>query len=224
MRGTGVTWTSSNTSVATIDATGRATGVNSGATTITATDSSGASASTTLTVSGQTNQFFLSVFRAGAGAGGVSSSPPGISCGTDCSEAYNSGTSVTLTASAAAGSTFAGWNGCDTVSGATCTVTMNAARSVTATFTVAAASFVLTVNKTGNGAGSSSVSSSPSGISCGTDCSEPYNSGTSVTLTASAAFPFTFAGWSGCDSVSGTTCTVTMSAARTVTASFRLGL
>ena len=102
--------------------------MNSGTTTITATDSSGASASTTLTVSGQTNQFFLSVFRAGAGAGSVSSNPPGISCGTDCSEAYNSGTSVTLTATAAAGSTFAGWSGCDTVSGATCTVTMNAAR------------------------------------------------------------------------------------------------
>ena len=187
MSGTGVTWTSSNTSVATIDATGRATGVSSGATTITATDSTGASASTTLTVSGQTSQFFLSVFRAGAGAGGVSSSPPGISCGTDCSEAYNSGTSVTLTASADAGSTFAGWSGCDTASGATCTVTMNAARSVTATFTVDAATSVLTVKKTGPGANSSSVSSSPSGISCGADCSEPYDSGTSVTLTASAA-------------------------------------
>ena len=64
----------------------------------------------------------------------MSSSPPGISCGTDCSESYNSGTNVTLTATAAGGATFAGWSGCNTVSGATCTVTMSAARTVTATF------------------------------------------------------------------------------------------
>jgi hypothetical protein len=221
MRGTGVTWRSSNTAVATIDAAGRATGVNPGTTTITATDSAGASASTTLTVSGQTSQFFLSVFRAGAGAGGVSSSPAGISCGTDCSEAYNSGTSVTLTANAATGSTFAGWSGCDTVSGATCTVTMNAARSVTATFTVDATSFDLTVNKTGFSNNDGSVSSSPAGISCGTDCSESYAGGTTVTLTASAASGSTFGGWSGCDTVSGTTCTVTMDAGRTASASFK---
>ena len=134
MTGPGVTWASSNTAVATIDATGRATGVNPGSTTITATDGSGANASTTLTVSGQTGQFTLSVVRAGGGTGSVSSNPPGINCGTDCSEPYNSGASVTLTASAAGGSTFAGWSGCDTVSGATCTVTMSAARTVTATF------------------------------------------------------------------------------------------
>jgi alpha-tubulin suppressor-like RCC1 family protein len=134
MTGPGVTWASSNTAVATIDAAGRATGVNPGTTTITATDTSGANASTTLTVSGQTGQFTLSVVRGGAGTGSVSSNPPGISCGADCSEPYNSGTSVTLTASAAGGSTFAGWSGCNTVSGATCTVSMSAARTVTATF------------------------------------------------------------------------------------------
>src|SRR3989442_214607 len=48
--GTGVTWASSNTTVATIDATGLATGRSAGTATITATDGSGASASTTLAV------------------------------------------------------------------------------------------------------------------------------------------------------------------------------
>ena len=47
-----------------------------------------------------------------------------------------------------------------------------------------------------------------------------YASGTTVTLTATPAFGSTFTGWSGCDAVSGTTCTVTMSSARSVTASF----
>jgi hypothetical protein len=214
MRGTGVTWRSSNTAVATIDVTGRATGVNPGTTTITATDGSGATASTTLTV--VANQFVLSVLRAGAGTGTVISSPAGISCGTDCSQPYDSGTSVTLTASAASGSAFAGWSGCGTVSGTTCTVTMNAARTVTATFDKPR--FVLTVSRTGL---VGSVSSSPSGISCGSDCSESYAIDTVVTLTASPSLVFT--GWSGCDSVSGATCTVTMRSARSVTARFLLG-
>jgi hypothetical protein len=43
-----------------------------------------------------------------------------------------------------------------------------------------------------------------------------------VTLMARAASVSTFVGWSGCDTVSETTCTVTMSAARTVTATFDL--
>ena len=135
MSGTGVTWTSSNTSVATIDGTGRATGVGAGTTTITGTDASGTSASTRLTVVGEPN---LSVVRTGAGTGTVTSNPPGINCGTDCSEAYTSGTVVNLTATAASGSTFAEWSGCDTVSVAactlTCTVTVSSAKSVTARF------------------------------------------------------------------------------------------
>ena len=221
MTGPGVTWASSNTAVATIDAGGRATGVNPGSTTITATDSSGANASTTLTVSGPTGQFTLSVVRAGGGTSSVSSNPPGINCGSDCSEPYNSGASVTLTASAAGGSTFTGWGGCDTVSGTTCTVTMSAARTVTATFDTP--QFVLTVSKAGAGSSNGTVSSSPPGISCGTDCSQSYDNGTNVTLTATAAGGATFAGWSGCNTVSGATCTVTMSAARAVTATFNQG-
>jgi len=213
MTGTGVTWTSSNTAVATIDAAGRATGVSRGTTTITATDGSGTSASTTLTVR---ELVTLSVIRAGNGTGTVSSSPPGISCGTDCSEPYDSSSSVTLTATAASGSAFGSWIGCDAVADATCTVTMGAARMVTAIFDLQR--FVLTVNKTGLGSTQGSVSSSPAGISCGTDCYEPYTIDTVVTLTASPSLLLT--GWSGCDTVSGATCTVTMRSAKSITASF----
>jgi hypothetical protein len=75
----------------------------------------------------------LTVTKAGTGAGAVTSSPPGITCGDDCSEDYPSGTLVTLTATADGSSTFAGWSGaCE--GAATCVVTMAAARSVTATF------------------------------------------------------------------------------------------
>jgi len=41
-----------------------------------------------------------------------------------------------------------------------------------------------------------------------------------VTLTATPALLNVFTGWDGCDAVSDTTCTVTMSRARSVTASF----
>src|SRR5262245_18700726 len=110
MSGTGVTWTSSNPAVATIDTTGRATGVSQGTTTITATDGSGTTSSTTLRV---LDRSVLTVVRAGAGSGNVTSSPAGISCGTDCSETYDSDSTVTLMAAPATGSSFTGWIGCD---------------------------------------------------------------------------------------------------------------
>jgi TolB protein len=77
----------------------------------------------------------LTVSKAGSGQGTVTSSPVGISCGATCSHDYDQGTSVTLTAAPATGSTFAGWSGA--CSGAqTCTVTTYATTTVTATFTL----------------------------------------------------------------------------------------
>jgi len=93
---------------------------------------------------------------------------------------------------------------------------MTAARSVTASFN--AVTYALPVSKTGDG----TVSSSPTGINCGSDCSENYASGTSVTLTASPATGSTFAGWSGACSGTSSTCTVSMTAARSVSASFAM--
>jgi hypothetical protein len=77
----------------------------------------------------------LTVAKTGiSGNGTVTSNPPGIDCGATCSAAYDSGTVVTLTATPDFLSIFNGWTGCDTVSGTTCTVTMNGARAVTAHF------------------------------------------------------------------------------------------
>lgn len=75
----------------------------------------------------------LTVIRAGSGSGTVTSSPSGINCGSTCSATFTSGAVVTLTATAASGSTFAGWNGACTGMGG-CTVSMTASRNVTATF------------------------------------------------------------------------------------------
>src|SRR5438445_10509209 len=178
--GTGGTWASSNCVVATMEATGLATGRSAGTATITATGGSGTSASTTLTV---TDRVTLSVVLAGTGTGSVSSSPPGITCGTDCSEPYDRGTVVTLTAAPGSGSTFNGWSGCDTVSGATCTVTLSAAKSVSATFNPSSQLFTLTVNRAG--AGSGTAISSDGSITCPSTCTANFDSGISLTLNAS---------------------------------------
>ena len=84
---------------------------------------------------------------------------------------------------------------------------MSAAKSVTATFTL---NPTLTVTKAGTGSGT--VTSSPAGISCGADCSQPYNPATVVTLTKAATAGSTFTGWSGACTGTGA-CQVTMSAA-----------
>ena len=75
----------------------------------------------------------LTVTRAGAGSGTVASAPSGINCGSTCSASFPAGSTVTLTATPAQGSTFGGWSGACTGTAA-CTVAMSAARAVTATF------------------------------------------------------------------------------------------
>jgi hypothetical protein len=147
------------------------------------------------------------------GSGTVTSSPAGISCGSNCSAGYAPGTQVTLTAAPASGWKFNGWTNACSGTG-TCSVTMNSAQSVTATFVQL--TFTLSVSLTGSG----SVTSNPTGISCPSTCNASFNSGTLVTLTATPAQGMSFIGWSGggCGGSGG--CTVTMSAAENVSAAF----
>ncbi len=82
----------------------------------------------------------LTVDKAGDGNGTVTSAPEGINLGTGDttgSAQFDSGTTVTLTATRADGSTFAGFEGCTAGTGAeanSCVVTLNADTTVTATF------------------------------------------------------------------------------------------
>jgi hypothetical protein len=75
----------------------------------------------------------LTVTKTGTGSGTVTSSPAGITCGSTCSSAYNQGTSVTLTATAASGSTFSGWSGACSGTGS-CVLSTTQDLSATATF------------------------------------------------------------------------------------------
>lgn len=80
---------------------------------------------------------------------------------------------------------------------------------------------LLTVAVSGNGGGS--VTSSPGGISCGSDCKERFDTNAQVTLTATAPEGAGLVAWSGGGCEASPTCVVTMSAATTVSAEFATG-
>ena len=78
--------------------------------------------------------------------------------------------------------------------------------------------FALAVVEAGTGTGT--VTSTPAGITCGTNCSANYPSGTAVTVTATAAGGSAFTGWTGGGCAGTGSCTVTITASTTVTAAF----
>src|SRR4029077_3252737 len=92
----------------------------------------------------------------------------------------------------------------------TCTVTMNTAQSVGASFAATVQNDSLQVTVGGSG----TVTSSPAGINCSgsTGCSQTFANGTRITLTAAPATGNAFSSWSGACSGTATTCTVTMTA------------
>src|SRR4030095_5161559 len=76
----------------------------------------------------------LTVTKSGNGTGTVTSAPAGITCPTDCTEFFDAGTGVTLTATPAAGSFFTGWGGACVGVSTTCDVDMDQPRSASAGF------------------------------------------------------------------------------------------
>ena len=164
----------------------------------------------------------LTVDIQGSGAGGITSSPAGISCGNGgsvCSKSYAANTPLVLTETPSANASFIGWTNCPSTTGATCNVTMNQAQSVTANFS--ANTFVLSVVSGTAGSGAGTVTSNPVGINCaGGTCSAAFNNNSPVVLTATPGANFIFNGWSGACVNSSGTCSVVMSQAQSVTASF----
>jgi hypothetical protein len=96
-------------------------------------------------------------------------------------------------------------------------VTISQAQQVTASFVATApASYTLSVSVAGNG----SITSSPAGIDCGATCVASFTSGAAVMLTASAVSGNAFTGWGGACAGTGSSCTISMSQAQSVTAGF----
>ena len=177
-------------------------------------------------------EYELDITLAGTGTGTVVSAPEGIDTADgDFDAAFAAGTVVTLTATATGGSSFGGFSfpagaayDCEEGSAAsTCVLTMDEAKSVTATFVAPAATadLVVVINAGGDAAGS--VVSMPAGIDTAGGVDEfSFEVGTEVTLTATVDAEH-FAGWTGgqCDGIKELTCTLTIVTAQPpVTANF----
>jgi hypothetical protein len=182
------------------------------------------------------------------GGGDVSSSDKVFSCGNKCYGVYAPGATVTLTADANSGNAFTGWSGACAGASPTCTVTLDAESSVTATFATLAAgvggggagggcggggggvgggnaagggaTFTLQVSRSNSG----TVVATPDGVdralNCGATCAAKYIPGTAVTLTATAPLGKSFLGWSGACAGASPQCTVTMNGNLATTAAF----
>lgn len=98
----------------------------------------------------------LTLTMGGAGAGTVTSSPAGLNCSSSCTGSFTGGQVVTLTATPAASSKFMGWSGACSGTG-TCTVTMNTAISVTATFDLKPQVTALSLTNLGGSSGASAT-------------------------------------------------------------------
>jgi Divergent InlB B-repeat domain len=157
-------------------------------------------------------------------AGGISECQEEAPQG-ECEATYSEGQTVTLVASPAP-LHHVNWTGCTPVVGqpSKCKVTLGAS-NVTVNADFVLTEFKLTVTKPGAGSGTVTGGSTarPSTVNCGTGpgCEAEYVEGEEVTLTAAASPGSAFTGWSGCTSAVGNTCEVTMSAAKSVTATFK---
>jgi len=156
------------------------------------------------------------------GSGRVTSSPQGIDCSSGtCTAAFDSGTSVTLTATPAAGFNFSGWSS-DCSGPSACTVTLSNDATVFANFVAGPPPPPTQVHLTASVTGSGTVTGG--GLNCGESapaCDVTVAAGTTVTLTASAAGATRFIGWGGACSGNSNTCQLTLNADTKVTAEFQ---
>jgi hypothetical protein len=112
----------------------------------------------------------LTVRRAGTGTGAVVGA--GLDCGPVCSASFEPDATVTLVASTAASSSFAGWSGACAGTAPTCVVSMTADQAVTATFA--------------GGPGDPAVSINANGWNTGTFLADACYSGGAVFSTTDA--------------------------------------
>jgi len=184
-----------------------------------------ATTQTVATLTGVGRQSFtVTVLNSGTGAGTVTGGA--INCGSACSTSVVATTAagtITLTAAANAGSSFAGWTGdCASSNPSTsCTLTVDANKNAGAAFDIQRFSLTPVVSAAPGSGGT--LTSSDGQITCsGASCpAVQYDSGTVVHLTATARADSRFTGWSGdCAGRPGNTCDVTVTQARAATANF----
>ncbi len=155
----------------------------------------------------------LNVRSSGTSGVSITGTYPGSTNYTQTSASTLSGT---LTAPASSGgATFSNWSGCDSTSGANCTVAVSsgATKTVTANYTPPPGTNILNINSSGT-SGVVITGTYPGT----TNYTRTSLSNLSGTITAPATSgTFSFSNWTGCDSTSGANCTVSVSSGSTKT-------
>ena len=168
-------------------------------------------------------EYPLSVAVEGPGPGSVRASVGNLDCesGNECRETYIDGTQVRLDAQDGGSPEylFVGWLGDCSGNAQACTVTMDAAKSVTAVFSPVTPTLSVAVSAVDGGAGQ--VTSAPAGIDCGDACAAGFAASSAVQLTAQPGPQSVFAGWSGACTGTDSVCQVTMLGAQSVSALFQ---
>ena len=167
---------------------------------------------------------FLKVTLSGGGSGYVSDPDGVIGCPTRCSQNltryFERRSKLTLSASPANGSFFAGWDGICSGMQTTCEIPAyyDATKAVTARFErlPLIGISVLSVDVVGTGSG---TVTGP-GVDCPGDCAQTYLRDADVTLSAKPAAGSVFAGWFGDYSGLSATCDLHMGGGRTASAVF----
>ncbi|MBW1915920.1 MAG: hypothetical protein JRI86_13465 [Deltaproteobacteria bacterium] len=154
-------------------------------------------------------QYTLTTLISPSGGGSITAS--GIDCPGDCSDTYDAGTVVTITATPVSGWQFDSWTGgVANTALSTTTVTMDSDKTVTALFTeIPSVQYTLTMGVIGYGSTTPAVGA------------HAYDAGTVVDITAIPDSGWEFVKWTGGVAKAGlSTTTVTMNSDKTVTATF----
>jgi M6 family metalloprotease-like protein/uncharacterized repeat protein (TIGR02543 family) len=125
-----------------------------------------------------TTRHTLTVQKNGTGSGTVTAPAgvgSGINCGSQCAETYLHGVTVVLTAAASSSSSFTGWSDSGCPGSATCTITMNDVKTVTATFTANPVNGVCGISNGGTFTTAPSIDLCTSGITSGVSGSGPWS-------------------------------------------------
>jgi hypothetical protein len=158
--------TGTTPSTVTVSATVGTAGTYSGTISITSADASNSlSIPVTMTVNPETFDLLVQESITGTGSGTITPDPVGTSCGSGC-YSYASGTDVIIDEQAGSGSTFVGWSGACSGTGA-CAVIMNSSQSVTATFNTSTSG---NTPEAGNYSGSCTVATSSFTCCANGDC------------------------------------------------------
>jgi hypothetical protein len=158
----------------------------------------------------------VTVALAGNGHATPTSTPAGIDCGAACSARFPTDTIVSINAGVASDTELVNWSGeCSNAWEPHCVLRADGAKSVTLNLRLKPE---LTISRAGTGDGT--ITSVPTGIDCGSDCSEFIKTDELVLLTATPAANSTFAGWTGACSGTQLKCWVKMDVAKSAAATF----